>query len=156
MPDTTQKESITGTAFLIGQLFITNAGGSGGTFTLDQNTDLRGQIPSTVAGGTASFVTEFSDNTFRIQDNGDVTKQLAFEASGITTATRRTLTVPNVSGIMAVDEMTDDFTFNGSVGIGASTPSGKLHIEGVSDATALIKNTGNKTMNCCRKVISPK
>lgn len=39
-----------------------------------------------------------SDSIFRIQDNGDATKQIAFEASGITTATTRTLTAQNWSG----------------------------------------------------------
>ncbi len=44
----------------------------------------------------------FVDNTFRIQDNGDATKQIAFEASGISTATTRTLTVPNANGTLAL------------------------------------------------------
>lgn len=34
------------------------------------------------------------DSNLTIQDNGDNTKQLQFEASGITTATTRTLTAP--------------------------------------------------------------
>ena len=38
---------------------------------------------------------EFADNLFRIQDNGDPTKELAFEVSAITTATTRTLTIPD-------------------------------------------------------------
>lgn len=41
--------------------------------------------------------TTFSDSTFRIQDNDDATKQLAFEVSGIATATTRTWTVPNAN-----------------------------------------------------------
>lgn len=36
--------------------------------------------------------TTFSDSDFAIQDNGDATKQLKFEVSGITTATTRTVT----------------------------------------------------------------
>jgi hypothetical protein len=54
-------------------------------------TDLQG-------GGTTSF----TDNTFEIKDNSDATKKIAFEASGITTATTRTLTVPDKSGTIAV------------------------------------------------------
>lgn len=42
----------------------------------------------------------FIDNVFRIQDNGDNTKQIAFQADGITTATTRTLTAPDVSGTL--------------------------------------------------------
>lgn len=37
----------------------------------------------------------FSDSDFRVQDNGDATKQFAFEVSGITTGTTRTWTVPD-------------------------------------------------------------
>ena len=46
--------------------------------------------------------TEFSDSTFRIQDNSDATKEIAFEASGITTGTTRTLTVPDEDGEIAL------------------------------------------------------
>lgn len=51
----------------------------------------RGQITdaSTVTNGV------FSDNTFRIRDNSDVTKQIAFEASNISTGTTKTITIPN-------------------------------------------------------------
>lgn len=50
-------------------------------------------------------VTGFADNEFRIQDNSDETKEIAFEASGITTGTTRTVTMPDKSGTLA---MTDD------------------------------------------------
>lgn len=46
--------------------------------------------------------TEFADNVFRIQDNSDATKELAFECSGITTATTRTVTIPDKSGTLAM------------------------------------------------------
>lgn len=39
--------------------------------------------------------TTFLDNSFRVQDDGDNTKQLAFEVSAVTTATTRTWTVPD-------------------------------------------------------------
>lgn len=42
------------------------------------------------------------DTLFRIQDNTTPTKQLAFELSGITSATTRTLTVQDVSGTIAL------------------------------------------------------
>ena len=38
---------------------------------------------------------EVADNVFRVKDNTDGTKKIAFEASGITTATTRTVTVPD-------------------------------------------------------------
>lgn len=37
----------------------------------------------------------FQDTTFRIYDDGDPTKRIAFQASGIATSTTRTITVPN-------------------------------------------------------------
>lgn len=40
---------------------------------------------------------EKSDSVFRIVDNGDATKKIAFEASGIATATTRTITMPNAN-----------------------------------------------------------
>lgn len=44
--------------------------------------------------GTAGGST-FADNVFRIQDNSDATKEIAFEASAITTSTTRTVTMPD-------------------------------------------------------------
>ena len=48
-------------------------------------------------------VTEFADNVFRVQDNGDATKELAFELSGLTTGNTRTLTVPDANGTILLD-----------------------------------------------------
>lgn len=47
---------------------------------------------------------EFSDADFRVVDNGDQSKKLAFQVSGVTTATTRTVTIPNASGTMAYVE----------------------------------------------------
>jgi hypothetical protein len=44
------------------------------------------------AGGT-----EFADDVFRIKDNGDATKKLAFEVAAIATSTTRTITMPNAN-----------------------------------------------------------
>jgi hypothetical protein len=41
----------------------------------------------------STTTTEFADNVFRVQDNGDATKELAFEVSDITTGNTRTITV---------------------------------------------------------------
>lgn len=51
------------------------------------------------AGGGGSGP-EFADNLFRVTDNADATKKMAFEVSGITTATTRTYTSPNFNGIL--------------------------------------------------------
>ncbi len=39
--------------------------------------------------------TSFADNTFLITDDGDATKKLAFQVSGVSTGTTRTVTIPN-------------------------------------------------------------
>jgi hypothetical protein len=72
------------------------------------------QVLQTDGGGVLSFVTAggptFLDSTFRVQDDGDNTKQIAFQASGITTATTRTITMPDQD----VDLTPTTGTFQGS------------------------------------------
>jgi hypothetical protein len=51
--------------------------------------------PLTFSGGFLAVVVQFDDNIFRIRDNGDNTKQLAFEVSGISTASTRTVEAAN-------------------------------------------------------------
>lgn len=48
---------------------------------------------TTSAGGG----TTFADNVFRVQDNVDATKEIAIEASAITTGTTRTITMPDAN-----------------------------------------------------------
>jgi hypothetical protein len=64
--------------------------------------------------GTSGTATAVSDATFRIQDNGDATKQAAFEVSGITTGNTRTYTLRNESGTLAQLDGTTQ-TFSGYV-----------------------------------------
>lgn len=45
--------------------------------------------------GPAGDATAFNDADFRVIDNGDNTKKIAFEASGISTGTTRTITMPD-------------------------------------------------------------
>jgi hypothetical protein len=52
---------------------------------------------STIPGGT------FVDTTFRVSDDGDATKKLAFECSGITTGNTRTMTVPDTDGTISTE-----------------------------------------------------
>jgi len=52
-----------------------------------------------VGGGS----TEFADDVFRVTDNSDSSKKLAFECSGITGSTTRTMTVPNSDGTISTE-----------------------------------------------------
>jgi hypothetical protein len=54
--------------------------------------ELETAVEGAVAGGS-----EFADDVFRVQDNGDATKEIAFQASGITTGTTRTITMPDAN-----------------------------------------------------------
>jgi hypothetical protein len=66
-----------------------------------------------------SNIVTVRDDRFTMQDNSDATKQAVFELSGITTATTRTLTVPNVDteimGLAGTQTVTGNKTFTGTV-----------------------------------------
>lgn len=89
-----------GTLTLTGTLAIAN-GGIGLTALGTALQSLRVN-----AGATAleyfTPSTDFADNAFRVSDNSDSTKKLAFELSSVTASTTRTLTVPDASGIIAL------------------------------------------------------
>lgn len=71
-------------------------------------------LTGTVLLNTSVIPANFLDSTFRIQDNADNTKQLAFECSSISTGTTRTMTVPNESGTIS----TQDFATAIAVALG--------------------------------------
>jgi hypothetical protein len=62
------------------------------------------------AGGTA-----FDDSTFRINDNTTPTKQIAFEASGITASTVRTITMPDAN--VDLGDIATNNTFRTNLGL---------------------------------------
>lgn len=59
------------------------------------------------AGGGSN---EFADNVFRITDNTDTSKKLALEISGVSTATTRTWTIPNVDSTFVGTDATQTLT----------------------------------------------
>jgi len=92
MPREFNFESSTG--FLLSRMTIQ----MGTTWSVASSVDLRGQSPTTASGGASSVATEFPDNTFRIFDEADPTKELALSVGGISASTTRTITVPDESG----------------------------------------------------------
>lgn len=59
------------------------------------NTALAQGVAGTAGNFTNIGGNTFSDSLFRIQDDGDATKQIAFQASGIATGEERTITMPD-------------------------------------------------------------
>ena len=59
-----------------------------------------------------TFSDLFRDANFRIINDADTSKELAFSLSGIDTATTRTLTVPNASGTLPLLETANTYTQN--------------------------------------------
>jgi hypothetical protein len=87
-------------------------------------------IVSSTDGGETGFISlanppdtslsQFQDSLFRVVDESDGSKQLAFQTSGITTGTTRTLTAPNASGTIALAPTVTIRTNTVSVANGAS------------------------------------
>jgi hypothetical protein len=96
LPNETGTVLTTGTA-------IANANLANSAVTIGSSAVSLGATLGSIAGVTsitsAAVVTD--DTGFRVRDNSDATKQLAFECSGIATSTTRTMTIPDASGTIA-------------------------------------------------------
>ena len=110
-----------------------------------------GSSATTIAGlsslTSSAIVTD--DNGFRVRDNSDNTKQLAFECSGITGSTTRTMTIPDADGTIATQAYVnsqisaEDLDITGDSGtIAIDLNSEVLDIEGGTNITTAA--TGNK------------
>ena len=75
------------------------------TITIGSSSVALGSTLSSIAGISSFSCDQITtkDNGFRIQDNADTSKQLAFECSGISGSTTRTLTVPDDSGTISTE-----------------------------------------------------
>ena len=84
---------------------IPNAQLANTTVTIGSSSVALGSTLSSIAGISSFSCDQITtkDNGFRIQDNADTSKQLAFECSGISGSTTRTLTVPNDSGTISTE-----------------------------------------------------
>jgi hypothetical protein len=88
--------------FLIAKIVLRHRTVSGGTITLIGTVDLRGQAPGFNVGSVTGS-SAHSDAAFEVYDDGDDSKKVKFQVSGLTTGTTRTLTVPDTSGTIAVN-----------------------------------------------------
>lgn len=85
--------------------------------------------------GVTNTITAY-DSLFTLQDQGDATKQVQFQLSGITTGNTRTLTVPDASGTMTL--LGNASTGSGSVVL-ATSPTLTTPVLGVATATSINK-----------------
>ena len=134
--DAFTKRTLTGTAL---QVTVTNGDGVSGNPTIS--------LHSNITNGV------FSDSTFRIQDNDDANKLLAFELSGIVvspaaTPTVKTITMPNADvnlGTMSSVATTDSNTLSGTgnriLGGSSNNVSGTDNIV-IGGSTNTIAGTG--------------
>lgn len=136
--DFTIPPDFVGSGFLIARLVMSHSPASGGTWTLTQNEDLRGQVPQTGAGGATAQNTTFPDNVFRVFDEGDNTKQVALQLSGLATATTRILTVQDQDGTIALVGQAPAAHALGGAEHNASTLAALINK--ISDASVLYSN----------------
>lgn len=95
---------------------------------------------ATLTGAQTLTNKTLSDSTTYLADNSDSTKKAQFELSGVTTATTRTMTVPNASGTIAYGPGASGSGNIVSDGSGAST----LSVAGlVPYPVGLLINTNN-------------
>jgi len=81
-----------------------------------------------------------NDSGFRIRDNSDNTKQLAFECSGISGSTTRTLTVPDANGTIATQAYVNSQI--SAEDLDVETDSGNFDVDLNSEALTIAGGTG--------------
>ena len=130
---------------------IANSNLANSSVTIGSTAVALGASTTSLAGVTsitsAAVVTD--DDGFRVRDNSDATKQLAFECSGITTSTTRTMTIPDADGTIATQAYVnsqisaEDLDITGDSGtIAIDLNSEVLNIEGGTNITTAA--TGSK------------
>lgn len=109
-----QLDDFAGLTFAKGDIFTYDGsnvkklavGTDGDVLTADSAQSL-GIKWATPSGGGSS---DFADNVFRVSDNGDSSKKLAFECSGISASTVRTVTIPDASGTLPLLSFAQSWT----------------------------------------------
>jgi hypothetical protein len=93
-----------------------------------------------------AFPDVFNDANFLLYDNGDSSKNLAFQLSGITTGTTRTLTVPDASGTLPLLETANTFTQNQTLNGTNSTAPNQTAASGSSLMTRDLVDVRNTAL----------
>lgn len=95
---------------------------------------VKGALSGIDSALAAAASNDFSDAIFRISDNGDNTKKIAFEASGIATATVRTITMPDANVSLA--DVNNAILKDGSRAFTANQPMGGFKLTGLAAGTS--------------------
>jgi len=122
-----------GTGILLARLVLRHQVAAGGTWTEIETTDLRGQFPSTFAGGTASVTSVFADGSsgLKVFNSADSTKEFVWDASLITAETQRVVSIPDGDGTLAyASGLTGGQTISGD-----TAASGNLTLSSTSHVT---------------------
>lgn len=179
--DTFTKRTLAGTA---GQITVTYGDGSGGNPIISLPVtgvaagsygsaslipipviDVYGRITGITTAAVVSPVT-FSDSAFRLQDNNDVTKQIAFEASAIATGQTKTITMPNADvnlGNLVATNVSQTFTLAEQLqaqrNLGLSQGTGTYTVTATNNALwcedIVLQGTNNTAIKCKGIVVSP-
>jgi len=99
-------QTLTNKTIALGSNTVTGALANGITATTQSASDNSTKVATTAYVDnqvTSGATNEFADNVFRVKDNSDASKKLAFECSGISGSTTRTMTVPNTDGTISTE-----------------------------------------------------
>ena len=100
------SKTLTNKTIVLGNNTVSGALANGITATTQSASDNSTKVATTAYVDnqvTAGATNEFADNVFRVKDNSDASKKLAFECSGISGSTTRTMTVPNTDGTISTE-----------------------------------------------------
>lgn len=127
--------------------FLIDPGGTGSYKKINRNTIMGVSGTPADLSSTQTFTNKVMDNTntitlkdtlFTLQDDGDVTKQVKFQLSGITTGNTRTLTVPNASVTLASltgTETLTNKTITSPAITGGTYDNGTITVDSISGHT---------------------
>ena len=100
----TGSQTLTNKTIVLGNNTVSGALANGITATTQSASDNSTKVATTAyVDNQIAASPEFADNVFRVKDNSDASKKLAFECSGISGSTTRTMTVPNTDGTISTE-----------------------------------------------------
>ena len=100
----TGSQTLTNKTIVLGNNTVSGALANGITATTQSASDNSTKVATTAyVDNQIASSPEFADNVFRVKDNSDASKKLAFECSGISGSTTRTMTVPNTDGTISTE-----------------------------------------------------